>query len=183
MLLSAKPDALDVLQKSAAPEVVKAGAMVAKLLTWPGDSTQTVTLEEVRPLNASEQKQFEMGRSVYQGLCIACHQMNGRGMASLAPPLVDSPWALGSEGRLIRIVLQGIYGPLVLNKVEWNLVMPGQKDNPLLDDEKIAAVLTYIRREWEHGAEPVSVEAVKRVREETKAREVPWTVEELEKTR
>lgn len=180
LLLSSKPEVLDLLQESAAPEVVKAGAMVAKLLTWPGDTTKEVTLEEARPLNASEQKQFELGRSVYQGLCIACHQMNGRGMPSLAPPLVDSPWALGSEERLIRIILQGIYGPMVLNNVEWNLVMPGQKDNPLLDDEKIAAVLTYIRREWEHGAEPVSVEAVNRVREETKAREVPWTVRELE---
>ena len=55
-------------------------------------------------------------------------------MMSMAPPLLGSPWVLGPEERLVRIVLHGIYGPLVINNVEWNLVMPGQNANPAMTD-------------------------------------------------
>jgi mono/diheme cytochrome c family protein len=52
---------------------------------------------------------------------------------------------------------------------------------PTLTDEEVAAVLTYVRREWEHGASPVTVEAVKRVRAETAGRADMWTAPELQK--
>ena len=181
LLLDQKPVALDALQASKAAGVVRGAAQVAKLLTWPGDATKKIAIEQARPLSEREQARFELGREKYRGLCIACHQIHGRGMASLAPPLVDSPWVLGPEERLIRIVLDGIYGPLVINGTKWNLVMPGQKHNPSLTDENIAAILTYIRREWDHTADTVSARSVARVRAATSNRALPWTVAELEK--
>lgn len=180
LLLEREPEALAKLRASAAPGVVQAAAKVEKLVTWPGDTGNKDSLAKVRPLSKAEQAQFELGRIQYQKLCIACHQIHGRGMASMAPPLVDSPWVLGSEERLIRIILQGIYGPLHINGIEWNLAMPGQKDNPALTDEMIAAILTYIRREWDNGAEVVSEATVTKVRAKTSDRASPWTVEELD---
>lgn len=174
LLLSRKPVALARLRASNAREA-------AKLVTWPGDTTKSVAIEKARPLSHSEQAQFELGRTQYRSLCIACHQIHGRGMASMAPPLVDSPWVLGPEERLIRIVLDGIYGPLVIKGTKWNLVMPGQKHNPSLTDENIAAILTYIRREWDHTADVVSAKSVAEVRAKTSGRALPWTVAELEK--
>ena len=87
------------------------------------------------------------------------------------------------EERLIRIVLQGVYGPMVIKGTEWNPAMPGRKENPALTDEKIAAVLTYIRREWEHTAETVSTETVAKMGEDTREKRAPWTVEEQEASR
>jgi mono/diheme cytochrome c family protein len=102
-------------------------------------------------------------------------------MVSMAPSLVDSPWVLGSEERLINIVLHGLYGPLVIKGTEWNLVMPGQKNNPTLTDKNIAAILTYIRREWDHTADVVNAKSVAKVRAATSDRALPWTVRELQK--
>jgi len=181
LLLDREPAALNELLTSKASAVVRAVALVAKLITWPGDKTKTVAIEQARPLSSQEQEQFELGRKMYRSLCIACHQIHGRGMMSMAPSLVDSPWVLGPEERLIRIVLDGIYGPLVIKGTEWNLVMPGQKHNPSLTDKNIAAMLTYIRREWDHSGDVVSVKSVAKVRAATTDRALPWTVAELEK--
>ncbi|MFT4690634.1 MAG: mono/diheme cytochrome c family protein [Limisphaerales bacterium] len=181
LLLDRKPAALDELRTNKASGVVRAAAQVAKLITWPGDTTKAVAIEQARPLSKAEQAQFELGRKMYRGLCIACHQIHGRGMVSMAPSLVDSPWVLGSEERLINIVLHGLYGPLVIKGTEWNLVMPGQKNNPTLTDKNIAAILTYIRREWDHTADVVNAKSVAKVRAATSDRALPWTVRELQK--
>ena len=50
-----------------------------------------------------------------------------------------------------------------------------------LTDEQIAGVLTYIRREWDHEASPVTVDLVKKIREENKGRMDAWTEGELNK--
>ena len=46
-------------------------------------------------------------------------------------------------------------------------------------DDIVASVLTFIRREWGHGADPVEAALVGRVRAATRARPGPWTAAEL----
>jgi hypothetical protein len=60
--------------------------------------------------------------------------------------------------------------------VVWRLEMPALGQ---LSDEEIAGVLTYLRREWEHRASPVSPRDVARVRSGSSSRNKPWTEEEL----
>jgi hypothetical protein len=48
----------------------------------------------------------------------------------------------------------------------------------ILDDDQIASVLTYIRREWGHAFAPVEPASVT-VRDETASREDAWTMPEL----
>lgn len=43
----------------------------------------------------------------------------------------------------------------------------------------MAAVLTYVRRQWGNAAAPVDVAAVKTVRAEVAGRKTPWTNDEL----
>jgi hypothetical protein len=43
----------------------------------------------------------------------------------------------------------------------------------------VAAVLTYARREWGHGADPITAADVLEVAENAEKRTSPWTVEEL----
>ena len=57
-----------------------------------------------------------------------------------------------------------------------------QLDMPALavfDDEQIASILTYVRREWGHTASPVEPGSVKSVRAETEKREEAWSEAEL----
>ena len=43
----------------------------------------------------------------------------------------------------------------------------------------VAAILTYLRREWEHGAEPISTDFLKAIREKEARRTDSWTEQEL----
>ena len=98
-------------------------------------------------------------------------------MEGLAPALVDSDWVLGNPDTVPRIIMHGLGGAIKVDGKTWNLEMP-----PLgaaLSDEQIAGVATYIRREWEHNASPVSVDAVAKIRAQNKARTKAWTEAEL----
>ena len=57
--------------------------------------------------------------------------------------------------------------------------MPGHAVNPIVTDERLSAILTYIRRAWGNTADPVKTETVTQVRDATADRQLPWTVEEL----
>ena len=62
-------------------------------------------------------------------------------------------------------------------------VFPGlvrDKGVDCICDEDLASVLTYIRREWGHGADPVDPDKVEAIRKATKGRADAWTVKELE---
>ena len=109
----------------------------------------------------------EPGRDAFLTYCAPCHQTDGSGMARLAAPLRNSTWVLGDEDRLALIVLNGLKG---------DLLMPPMGT---LDDQQIAAILTYIRRAWGHDAGPVSPETVARARAASGARQTPWTPGEL----
>jgi mono/diheme cytochrome c family protein len=125
----------------------------------------------VPPLTADEQKRFAQGREVYRNLCVACHQPDGRGVDTVAPTLVNSRYVIGNPGIPARIVLDGKEGSVAL--------MP-----PLgasLSDDQIAAVLTYIRREWGHAASAVTAAEVKEPRGMTSTRKRPWTEQEIAK--
>ena len=49
----------------------------------------------------------------------------------------------------------------------------------VFDDDQIASILTYVRREWGHTASPVEPGSVKSVRAETEKREEAWSEAEL----
>ncbi|MFM7299202.1 MAG: c-type cytochrome, partial [Planctomycetota bacterium] len=128
-----------------------------------------------RDLDAVESARFERGRSIYEQTCAACHQVSGRGDIGVAPPLRNSPWVLGDAERAAKIVLHGLRGPVTLESVTWDAEMPSHS----FDDEETASVLTYIRRAWNHGADPVTPELVRGVRDASGSRRGPWHVREL----
>ena len=177
-LLSSKAKAVQFKTKPVALDLIPEANKLAKKYTWKGD-TRKLELDG-KPLSAAEQKQFALGKLHYTTTCMPCHQSNGLGQPAVAPPLVGSEYVIGDDQRLARIVLDGLMGPVTVDGVEWNLVMPPLKHHPILTDDNLAAVLTYIRREWGHTADPVSPETVSLLRDLGKDRNLPWTIKELE---
>jgi mono/diheme cytochrome c family protein len=117
------------------------------------------------------------------GACITCHQPTGQGIPGVYPPLAGSEWVNGAEDRVIRIVLYGLQGPVrVAGKDFGSAAMPvfGQVANSGYNwtDEKIAAVLTYVRQEWGNKAPPISAEAVSSIRKAVGDRP-SWSQEDL----
>ena len=123
--------------------------------------------------------QMKLGKPVYDVFCNNCHQANGMGSPNLYPPLVGSEWVIGSPNRLIPIPETGLNGPIKVNGVDWNLSMPMVAGGGLMSDEKLAAVLTYIRNSWGNKAPPVTAEQVKKVRAQLAGRADPHTADEL----
>lgn len=107
---------------------------------------------------------MKQGAAAYP-LCQACHGAKGEGVPNLGPPLAGSEWVLGPKENLIRMQFRGLMGPIEVKGVEWNGVMA--PNAPALgSDEKIAAVLTYVRNSWGNEASIVTAEEVSKFRGE-----------------
>jgi mono/diheme cytochrome c family protein len=117
------------------------------------------------------------GQAIFQKICAACHQQDAAGKEGVAPPLAGSEWVKAPSGeRLVRIVLNGLNGPLQVQGKTWNLSMPPLREN--LDDEQIAVVLNYIRSQWGgEGAAQIKPEVSTTAR--LQAHPNPETSEEL----
>ncbi|MEW6303368.1 MAG: cytochrome C, partial [Verrucomicrobiota bacterium] len=70
----------------------------------------------------------------------------------------------------------GVSGPLKVKGANYNLDMPAMG---VFSDEQIAAILTYIRRDWENGASPVESETVRQIRQLESKRADAWRQDEL----
>jgi len=174
--LDAEPAALAKFAQSKDAAMVKALAWFKNTVVWPGKPG--VVVPATKALTNQEQLLFDNGRQTYAGLCAACHQPTGKGLEGLAPPLAESEWVLGEPERIVKVVMHGLRGPIKVKGMTYSYDMPAAG---FLTDEQIAGVLTYVRREWDHEASPVSVDLVKKIRAENKGRTDAWTEAELGK--
>jgi glucose/arabinose dehydrogenase/mono/diheme cytochrome c family protein len=165
VFLPAEPAGLIAFSKSQAPQAQRAAA-VLRFLRWRGQTVdQAAAMNSLTP---AERQRFERGRQEF-AVCAACHQPNGEGLAGLAPSLQGSPYINGGLAALARIVLNGKSGA--------ELTMPPLR---ALDDDTLAAILTYTRRSWGHDASAIAPDQVHAIRAETASREEPWTEAELQ---
>ncbi len=172
---AAEPEGLAQLRGN--PDLAERVAKVAQVLTWPGQPGY-VPPPYVPPLTADQQKEYDLGHKLFGATCAACHQPTGLGSHGVAPPLVDSEWVVGSEQRLVRIVLNGAQGPIKAAGTSFDSTMPSWAT---FNDEQLAGILTYIRRDWEQGATPITPAAVKAIREAAAKHDGAWTEAELSK--
>ena len=165
--LNREPSALSGLAAQSGDLGSRAARLLARV-EWPGKPGAAAPIP---PLTPEEQQRFNAGQEVYKNICQACHQADGRGQDKIAPSLVGSTFALAAAEIPARILLNGKEGSIGL--------MP-----PLgatLGDDQIAAVLTYIRREWGQDGTAVNPGTIKTVRTEVAGRTRAWTTEELMK--
>jgi mono/diheme cytochrome c family protein len=164
--LSAEPVELVRLGGGAEPLASVAKSVVNKL-DWPNRPVPTVV---VAPLTPDQQKQFAAGAEIYKGLCIGCHQEDGKGKDKVGASLADSAFVKNTDpNAVIRVLLSGKEGTIGL--------MPPV--GATYTDDQIAAVLTYVRRSFGNTAPAVDPLSVLEVRGLTKARNKPWTDDEL----
>lgn len=146
-------------------EIAAAAKQVTARLNWPGKPAPP----PVPRLTADEEARFTSGQPIYNNFCAGCHQADGTGKEKIASNLVTSPLVVANAAAGMRVLLNGKEGTLGL--------MPPLAAS--LKDDQIAAVLTYIRRAWGHGASAVTPEEVKETRGLTSNRKIPWSDAEL----
>ena len=106
---------------------------------------------------------LEIGKKLYGGNCANCHQGSGEGQPGQYPPLVGSEYVLGSKERLAAIMLAGLSGTVTVKGSTFSTqVMPGWAG--VFTDEKLAAIMTYLRATWGNTANAVSPDEVSAAR-------------------
>jgi mono/diheme cytochrome c family protein len=127
-----------------------AEAMAVYLKDLPERDAEPPPTSQARLVNPAV---MERGRAVYEKQCAVCHGDEGRGRTPQYPPLAgNASITMSSPVNSIRMVLNGGYAP-------------GTRRNPrpygmppfshILNDEDVAAVVTYIRVAWGNSGTPV----------------------------
>ncbi len=176
LVFGAAPDALVSLSQDADQAVRSSAQQLLGAVRIGGAAIPGAVVN----LSDLEKDRVAAGEKLFRGACAACHQLDGGGQRGLAPPLRDSEWVTGPKGRLIRIALHGLRGPIELDGKTWDLEMPGQSH---LSDDELAKVFSYLRRAFGHQASCIDKDEVARVRKATKKRPSAWTAKELLKTK
>jgi mono/diheme cytochrome c family protein len=148
-----------------------AGGLAAALFVLAGAASHAVREVAAAPVQQDE------GARIYARACASCHMAQGQGVDGTFPPLIDSEWVTGDPGHLVRIVLHGVTGPIMVGGEEYAGTMPPQ--GAALKDDEIAALSTYIRSSWGNDASPVTAAEVAAIRAASRTRTAPWTAEEL----
>ena len=133
-------------------------------------------------LKKADHKLFVKGHEIYhrEGHCVTCHQENGKGLVAAGfPPIAGTKWSLGSEERLIKLTLKGIMGPMVIQGHKYSGQVPMTPFGGMLDDNGIAAVLTYVRNSFGNKASVINPAKVKAVRASIKSKVGFYSPEEL----
>ncbi len=110
---------------------------------------------------AGKDELFAKGEKVFLANCSACHQPNGIGLAGAFPPLANSDFLKGDRKQVMAAALFGLSGPITVNGVEYNGVMPSLGH---LSDEDLAAALTFVFGSWGNDGAAVSVAEVAALR-------------------
>ncbi|MCA8965829.1 MAG: c-type cytochrome [Planctomycetes bacterium] len=172
LTMPATPAALSSLVQSPAADVAsRAGEVLAAIAIVPVAGAAKIVAR-----SPEEQRRLAKGERLFATTCAACHQLDGNGMAGLAPPLRDSEWVAGPVDRLIRIALHGVKGPIEANGQAWDGEMPGQGHLP---DGDLADILDYVRAAFARDAAGVAAGDVEALRKAHAKRGEPWTAEEL----
>ena len=100
------------------------------------------------------------GAKLYNNFCSSCHLSNGQGIPNAFPPLNKSDWLTDKRKETIRAVKYGVKGPIEVNGVKYDNLMPDLG----LTDEEVADVINYTFNAWDNNIQPpVTVEEVEAV--------------------
>jgi mono/diheme cytochrome c family protein len=120
---------------------------------------------QVEPTTEQTKAMMESGAKLYEKHCSDCHQPDGNGVPRVYPPLAtNSSILMRYPVNAIRIVLNGGFPPSTEGNPRPYGMPPFYQE---LNDDEVAAVVTYVRRTWGNVAPPVSPAEV------VKARGVP----------
>lgn len=97
---------------------------------------------------------------LYNAYCGICHGRDGMGTGRF-PPLKGSEWIAESKELPISVVLNGLEGDVMVAGKSYSNRMPALG---LLDDQQVAEILTYVRKEFNNIPTAVTPNDVRKMR-------------------
>jgi mono/diheme cytochrome c family protein len=107
-------------------------------------------------------KPSAVGAKLYEQHCAACHGEQGQGVQGAYPALArNRALLLDSTANLVHIILEGGFAPSTAGNPRPFGMPPFAT---VLNDNDVAALLTFLRASWGNQAPPVSAVEVGRFR-------------------
>lgn len=101
--------------------------------------------------------QMARGQKIFTEKCLMCHQPNGTGVPQVYPPLVQSDWLKDKREAVVKVLCEGLSGPVDVAGQHFDNLMPAQ----ILDDQQVADVLTYAANSWGNENPAFTLDEVK----------------------
>jgi nitrite reductase (NO-forming) len=115
-----------------------------KSVSTAGADVQKAT-DAAKSGTLSKEQQIAAGKALFQGTCSVCHQAEGQGIPSVFPPLAGSDYFASDSSKIVKAVLTGVTGKVVVNGTEYNSVMPPMSN---LNDDEVANIITFVLNSW-----------------------------------
>jgi mono/diheme cytochrome c family protein len=134
-------------------------AMAVYLRALPQRDSEAPPTSQARLVSPSV---METGRKIYSEQCAMCHGEEGKGHPPSYPPLAgNQSITMASPVNSIRMVLNGGYAPGTRKNPRPHGMPPFSH---ILDDDEVAAVVTYIRVAWDNSGTPVGAPQISELR-------------------
>ena len=103
-------------------------------------------------------QQVAHGQQLYEIHCTNCHQLDGKGIARIVPPLLNADYIVQNRNLLPQIIRNGMQQQIVVNGVNYHQKMPG---NNKLTDNELTALINFIEFRFAKSTQLLSVDSVK----------------------
>ncbi len=105
-----------------------------------------------------DMQQVAHGQQLYEKHCANCHQLDGKGLAQIVPPLLNADYIVLNRAELPSIIKHGMHKPITVNGVDFNLKMPA---NPKLTDIEVRALVNFVEFRYAKSTQLMSADSVK----------------------
>ena len=175
-------DLPDVVKAAQAANSARGVSVIGNQLVTMAANAAATTAARAN-LTPEQRDLMDRGGTIFTELCFTCHGNDGRGAplagaepgVTMGPPLAGSPRVQGHRDYVIKVLLNGLTGP-VGGKTYTEVMVPMGVNK----DEWIAAIASYVRNSFGNVGPYVTPADVARVRAVTAARKTPWTSAEIE---
>ncbi|MBU2881892.1 nitrite reductase, copper-containing [Psychrosphaera sp. B3R10] len=145
--------------EGAEAEAIFSGKQADSVYLPEGSAIQSLENNHMAVTAKTKAEQIRFGQRVYEANCMACHQSNGQGIPSAFPPLAKSDYLIANPMLGVDAIIHGLSGPVKVNDVTYNSVMPAMS----LNDQDIANVITFVLNSWDNpGGQVTANEVAKR---------------------
>ena len=138
-------------------------AMGEYISTLPPNSESGILKPKGAKLAQDDELFKTRGGLGYVQFCSTCHQLDGRGMQKLFPPLADNSSVQSKDPTsVIHVVLSGWMSPET-QSAKRAFGMPSYSS---LTDKELAEIVTFVRTKWGNQGSPVTADDIKKMRSE-----------------
>ena len=103
-------------------------------------------------------QQVAHGQQLYETHCANCHQLDGKGIAHIVPPLLGADYIIQNRNLLPKMIRYGMQQRILVNGITYQQKMPS---NGKLTDVELTALVNFVEFRFAKSTQLLSADSVK----------------------